>query len=232
MFCKNKMIFRVCWVPILVLFLACSSAQAQQVTNPQDPYETFNRSIFAFNDKLDIFILKPVATLYNKIIPKPLNEGIGNFFDNINTLPTIANDILQARFQMLANDLWRFGINTTVGILGFFDIASRMQLKVHVEDFGLTLARWGYQDSAYLVVPFFGPSTIRDTIGWPVDYFLFSVYPYINPVRTRYEVYALGVVERRSQLLQYEDVMEEAALDKYVFVRSAYMQRRAHRMEE
>jgi phospholipid-binding lipoprotein MlaA len=209
-------------------------AQTADEAQPEvkDPYEHFNRSAFAFNDKLDIYILKPIATFYNAIMPRPLNQGIHNFFLNIGNLPNIANDILQFNFYQMANDMWRFGINSTIGIGGLFDIGSRIGLMPYSNDFGLTLARWGYKNSNYLVLPFFGPYTIRDTIGIPVDYYVFSIYPHIYPRRTRYGIWGLGVVDRRAQLLQFQDVMDEAALDKYVFVRNAYMQRRAYQIEE
>lgn len=198
----------------------------------KDPYEKFNRAMFSFNDKLDKFILKPAATLYNKIMPKPLNQGIHNFFNNIGELPTIADDVLQLHFYQMTNDLWRLGINSTVGIGGLFDVASRMGLPYYANDFGLTLAYWGYTDSNYLVLPFFGPNTVRDGIGIPVDYYGFSVYPYIDPTSLRYEIYALAVVDRRAQLLQFQSVFEEAAIDRYVFMRNAYMQRRAWQIQK
>lgn len=198
----------------------------------KDPYEKFNRGMFSFNDKLDTYLLKPIATFYNTIMPRPLNEGIHNFFLNIGNLPTIANDILQFNFYQMANDLWRLGVNTTVGVGGLFDIADRMGLKPYVNDFGLTLATWGYDNSNYLVLPFFGPNTIRDAIGIPVDYYAFSIYPHIKPYRTRYAIYGLGVIDRRAQLLQFQSVLEEASLDKYVFVRNAYMQRRAYQIDQ
>src|SRR5579883_714561 len=197
-----------------------------------DPYEGFNRAMFSFNEKLDKYILKPVATFYNDVMPKPLNEGVHNFFNNINTLPTIANGLLQIKIYQAANDIWRFGINTTIGIGGFFDMATRMQLQPYSNDFGLTLATWGFKRSNYLVLPFFGPSTPRDAVGLPVDYFAFSVYPYIDPTSTRYAVYSVGVVDRRAQLLKVESTMEEASYDKYAFVRSAYMQRRTYQIQE
>lgn len=214
----------------VVLFLQCTSSYANEPV--KDPYQGFNRAMFTFNDKLDQFILKPIATFYNKIMPKPLNQGVHNFYNNINTLPTIANDLLQLNFYQASNDLWRFGINTTIGIGGFFDMASRMQLKPYTNDFGLTLATWGYKNSNYVVWPFFGPSTVRDGIGLPVDYFAFSIYPYVEPTSTRYALYTLGVIDRRAQLLKFESVMEEAALDKYVFVRDAYMQRRTYQIQQ
>lgn len=197
-----------------------------------DPFQWFNRPAFAFNEQLDKFILKPVARVYNAIMPTPLNQGVHNVFLNIGTLPTIANDLLQLNFYQSANDIWRLIVNTSVGVGGLFDVASRIGLKHYSNDFGLTMAAWGYKNSNYLVIPFFGPSTPRDGISMPVDYFLFEVYPYIQPQSLRYEIYALGVVDRRAQLLKYQQVLEEAAVDKYVFVRNAYLQRRAYQIQE
>lgn len=198
----------------------------------KDPYEKFNRGIFAFNDHLDTYILKPIAQFYNKIIPRPLNLGIHNFFNNLNNIPTIINDILQFNFYQAANDAWRLGINTTLGIGGLFDVAKTMGLDPYINDFGLTLARWGYKDSNYFIIPFLGASTIRDALGIPVDYYGFSVYPYIQPQSTRFEVIALGVVDWRAQLVKYQSVLEEVAVDKYAFQRDAYIQRRAYQIKQ
>ena len=176
--------------------------------------------------------LNPSPLSYNKIIPRPLNKGIHNVFTNIGNLPTIANDILQLHFYQMMNDAWRLAINTTIGIGGLFDVAARMGLEPYTNDFGLTLARYGWINSTYLVLPFFGPSTPRDGISIAVDYYGFSIYPYIYPTSTRYAIYALSVVDRRAQLLQFESVMEEAALDKYVFIRNAYLQRRSFLIEQ
>ncbi len=197
-----------------------------------DPLEKINRPIFAFNDGLDHLIVKPVAQFYNKIMPKPLNEGIHNFFNNLGEITTIANDILQLNFYQTTNDTWRFLVNSTVGIGGLFDVASRIGLKYYANDFGLTLAKYGWKNSTYVVLPFFGPNTFRDTIELPVDYFAFSIYPYVQPDSTRYQLYALGIVDRRAQLLQFQSVLEEVAIDKYVFMRNAYMQRRNYQIKE
>jgi phospholipid-binding lipoprotein MlaA len=199
----------------------------------QDSLEFFNRSMFQFNDLVDCYIAKPVAIIYNLIIPRPLNQGIHNFFLNIETIPTIANDILQLNLYQTLNDAWRLVINTTIGIGGLFDVASRLGLPYYKNDFGLTLAFWGYEDSTYIVLPFWGPRTVRDgIIGLPVDYYAFSIYPYIRPYRARYGLYALSVVDARAQLLQFQPVIEEVAVDKYVFMRNAYLQRRAFQIKE
>lgn len=197
-----------------------------------DPYEGFNRPMFSFNDKLDTYVLKPVATVYNAIMPRPLNQGIHNFFNNLDMLPTIANDILQLHFFQMTSDLWRLGVNTTVGVGGLFDVATRIGLKYRPNDFGLTLATWGWRNSNYLVLPFFGPYTVRDTFKIPVDYYAFSIYPYINSNTISYSLYALSIVDRRAQLLQYQPLFEVAAIDRYVFIRNAYMQSRAYQIEQ
>lgn len=217
---------------LVALWLISLNAFADnKQVNPQDPYEGFNRAMFRFNDVLDRAILKPVATGYNAILPKPVVKGISNFFNNIDNIPTVLNDLLQGNLYQATSDAWRLVINSTVGILGFFDVASSIGLERNTEDFGLTLAQWGYKKSNYLVLPFFGPSTVRDGIGLPVNYYYLSIYPYIYPVSTRYEIYGLGVVSRRADLLHFQGVMEEAALDQYVFLRDAYLQRRNYLIE-
>jgi len=216
------------WLGIAFSLVFCSAfADTQTIyINPKDPYEKFNRVMFTFNDTLDKCILKPVATLYDKIVPKPLNKGVGNFFNNIDTIPTIANDILQGNIYQATNDIWRLALNSTVGVVGFFDVATPIGLEPNTEDLGLTFARWGYTNSNYLVIPFLGPTTVRDAIAFPINYYAFTIYPYINPPRDRYRIYILGVVDKRADLLHFQSVFEQVAIDKYVFMRDAYMQRR------
>jgi phospholipid-binding lipoprotein MlaA len=197
-----------------------------------DPYIAFNRPVYRFNDAFDTYFFKPVATFYNKIMPRPLNKGIHNVYNNLGNITNVANDVLQLHWYQGLNDLWRLGINTTVGIGGLFDIAERMDLEPYQNDFGLTMARWGWRNSNYLVFPFLGPSSPRDTIGFITDFYVLSIYPYIQPESLQYQVFALGALDRRAQLVKFENVMEAAALDKYVFLRSAYMQNRAHKIEE
>lgn len=201
-----------------------------EVCAPQVPvcdcFEPVNRVMFTFNEFLDGYVMRPLACLYNKIIPRPLNTGIHNIFMNINTIPTIANDLLQLHFYQATNDIWRLVINTTIGIGGFFDVASCMGLEPYSNDFGLTLARYGWRCSTYIVLPVFGPNTIRDGIEIPVDYYKFSIYPYITPTSLRYQLLGLAMIDRRAQLLKFQCVMDEAAFDRYCFIRSAYLQKR------
>ena len=204
-----------------------SSAPIASAPAPvKDPYENVNRKIFSFNDSLDTYFLVPVSKVYNKIVPKPLNRGIYNAFSNLNNFPTICNDMLQGNFYQASSDSWRFFVNSTAGAGGLFDVARNMGLDPNTEDFGLTLARWGYTDSSYVVLPFLGPSTVRDTAGLPVDYLLFSPYSYVQDTRTRYTLYALNIVSKRAQLLQYQDLYNQIALDRYAFIRNAYLQQR------
>lgn len=219
--------FKIAW---LFISLAMGS-HAFAAGNPNDPYEKFNRVVYAFNEGFDRVILRPVAELYIKIVPKPLAKGISNFFNNIDTIPTVINDVLQGNFYQATSDSWRLVINSTVGVLGLVDVASMIGLEPNSEDFGLTLARWGYKNTHYLVIPFFGPSTVRDALAWPVNYEYFTLYPYIYPVRTRYEVYAVGLVSRRADLLRFQEVFAQATIDKYAFLRDAYLQRRAYLIE-
>jgi phospholipid-binding lipoprotein MlaA len=197
-----------------------------------DPYESFNRKVFSFNDALDRIFLKPIATFYNKFIPKPLNTGINNFFSNLNQIPNMANDLLQLHIYQFMNDAWRLGVNTTIGIGGLFDVANRIGLKPYNNDFGLTLATWGWKQSNYLVLPFFGPATLRDGLKIPVDYYAFSVYPHLTPKSTRYQLASLGYVNDRAQLSKMQPFMEEVAVDKYAFIRNAYMQRRHYQIQQ
>lgn len=198
----------------------------------EDPYETYNRHTFAFNDALDTHILQPVARFYNKVMPKPLNKGVHNFFLNLNTLSTVGDDLLQLNIYQATNDFWRLAINSTVGIGGLFDIATRMNLPFYENDFGMTLATWGYRKSNYFILPFYGSYTVRDAMSLPVDYYALSAYRYIRPPSLGYGIYAVSVVDWRAQALKYNDLIDAAALDKYVFVRNAYLQRRAYQLEE
>lgn len=197
----------------------------------EDPYENFNRAMFSFNDVLDRFVLKPVATIYEKIVPKPLAKGFSNIYANIDTVPTIINDVLQGNLYQATSDTWRFAINSTIGIGGFFDPASQIGLEANTEDFGLTLAQWGYTKSNFLVLPFMGPTTFRDGISYPVNYYYMSLYPYIRPTSAQYAWYFGGVIVRRADLLEYENFMQQAAIDKYVFIRDAYLQHRNYLIE-
>ena len=205
----------------LLCFSFTGCAFAQNIDN--DPYQTFNRHVYSFNDFFDRILFKPVARAYQAVLPSPARTGVTNFFNNIDLIPTVFNDALQGNSYCVGRDSWRFLINTTVGIGGLFDVAKHLNLPPHHEDFGLTMAKWGYHHSDYLVLPFLGSSTVRDTLGLPVDYGT-TLYPYVDDT-TAYTAYGVYVINTRANYLQYEGVMKQA-FDPYIFVRNAYMQKR------
>lgn len=145
-------------------------------------------------------------------------------------IPTIVNDILQGNFYQATSDTWRLAINTTVGVLGFFDVASNIGLEPNKEDFGLTFAHWGWTQSNYLVLPILGPGTVRDQLAWPLNAYV-TIYPFIDSDDVLYTLIALNLVVRRAELLRYENVLQQAAIDRYTFVRDAYLQRRTYQIE-
>jgi phospholipid-binding lipoprotein MlaA len=226
--------YLIIWICLFVINSAVAAEDTTLATTPtviHDPYERVNRVVFNVNDFLDHAALKPLGTLYKDIVPKPLSKGISNFFANFYTIPTVFNDFLQGNFYQTTSDAWRFTINSTVGVLGFFDAASYMGLESNTEDFGLTLARWGYKNSNYLVLPIFGASTVRDGVfGLPVYYFM-TPYAYISPMEVSYAIYAVDLTSRRADILNYQSVFDQVMLDKYSFVRDAYLQRRAYQIQ-
>ncbi len=193
--------------------------------NPKDPIEGFNRAMFAFNEGLDTVIIKPVSTGYDYVLPSPVKTGVSNFFGNIGDVFIAVNNLLQGKVPEAASDAGRFLVNSTIGLLGVLDVASDMGLEKHNEDFGQTFGRWGVGNGAYVVVPFFGPRTVRDTVGLVLDVKADPV-GYIDHVPTRNSLYALRVVSDRAALLPADKVIEEAALDKYSYIRDGYLQRR------
>ena len=209
----------VCSLALLCLLCSCANPQ-----NPQDPYEKFNRNIYGFNHGLDRIILRPLAVAYDFILPNFVRHGISNFFNNIELIGTIPNDVLQGRGTYAASDLWRLLINSTVGIGGIFDPATAAGLPPHYEDFGLTLATWGAKDSYYLTLPLFGPSTFRDAFGSVFDYAM-SPWPYAKPYWLNWTVYGIKVLNERANLLPADQLVNNA-FDPYTFVRDAYLQRR------
>lgn len=193
--------------------------------NPKDPIEGFNRAMFAFNEGLDAALIKPVAQGYDKVLPMPVKTGVTNFFGNIADLFIGVNNLLQGKPDQAVSDLGRVAINSTIGILGLFDVASEAGLEKHEEDFGQTFGRWGAGDGAYVVIPVFGPRTVRDTAGLVLD---MAVDPVgnIDHVATRNALTALRMIDMRADLLPADKVIAEAALDKYAYVRDGYLQRR------
>lgn len=195
-------------------------------TNKKDPLEPMNRMMFAINKAADVAVVKPVATIYTRVTPQFLRTGISNMVGNMRDVITVANGLLQFKFAQAARDLERVVINTTFGLAGFFDLASRDGLTRNREDFGQTLAVWGIPSGPYLVLPLAGPSTFRDGVGLGVDIFLYPPTWLIGDVRASNIVYGATVVVLRADALEAQEFVSEAAVDEYSFVREAWLQQR------
>lgn len=205
------------------------SALAQQPVN--DPYEGFNRAMFAVNEGLDTVAIKPIAQAYDFVTPLPVRAGVGDFFGNILDVRNVLNNTLQGKLSDAGVDLGRLLINSTIGIFGLFDVASELGLQRHDEDFGQTLAVWGWEDSSFLFWPLVGPRTVRDTGGLIVDIYTDPTWYAINKsVAARNSLVALRFIDVRASLLPSDKVVDEAALDKYAYVRDAYLQRRRNQI--
>jgi phospholipid-binding lipoprotein MlaA len=216
------------WARNLLVALLLGGAAGCATTNggdPRDPLEGFNRAMYSFNDGFDQAIGKPVATGYRNVLPAPIRTWVRNFFSNIADLWIGANNLLQGKPGDTVVDWARFAFNSTLGLFGINDVASEMGLEKHDEDFGQTFGRWGAGDGAYIVWPFLGSSNVRDSVGLVFDIGLDPVLAH-EPVRVRNVMTVLRATSRRADLLDASRILEEAALDKYVFQRDGYMQRR------
>ena len=205
-------------------------AAANDRDNSHDPLEGFNRAMYTFNDKLDKYALKPLAKGYRAITPTPVRKSVSNFFSNLHEPMVMLNNLLQGKPGQAASDLGRLLINSTVGIAGLFDVSTKIGLPKHNEDFGQTLAVWGVGDGPYLVLPFFGPSNLRDGVSLPVDW---ETYPpnHMEERSTRDKLLLVEIIDKRAQLLDASDILEQAAgRDPYVFVREASRQRRLNQI--
>lgn len=212
---------------LLVLSATSLLSSCATVSSPdkRDPWESFNRSVYAFNDSFDRAIARPVARTYQNYTPDAVQNGVSNFFSNLDDILVMVNDVLQFKFKQAAQDLSRFTFNTTIGLLGLFDVSTQFGLPKHNEDFGLTLASWGVGSGPYVVLPFLGPSTVRDTTGLVADGYIDPVYD-ISDTEARWSVIILRAVNTRASLLQATKLMEQSGVDPYVFMRNAYLQHR------
>ena len=210
----------LCGAVSLLLLGGCASTG-----NPRDPLEPLNRAVYKFNDGADHLFIKPAAEFYRFFVPEFMRTGVSNFFSNIGDVIVALNSLLQGKFTQAGSDVARLIVNTTVGLLGLFDVATEIGLEKHNEDFGQTLGYWGIGDGPYLVLPLLGPSSARDAVGWVGDYYAWPV-TYIESDRDRNILIAMRFVTVRADLLEASRILETAALDPYEFVRDAYLQRR------
>lgn len=209
---------------VLVAALASGCATGPNA-HPQDPLEPWNRGVYQFNDAVDTAVLKPVATAYRDTVPRMVRQGVGNFFGNLQDLWSVVNNALQLKGPGTSDSVGRVLVNTVIGVGGLFDVASDLGIEKHTKDFGHTLGHWGVAPGPYLVLPFLGSSTLRDTVALPVDS-QGDLVANLAHVPTRNSAMALRIVDQREGLLQASDMLDRIALDKYSFVRDAHLQRR------
>jgi len=205
--------------------IAASGCATTTESDPADPFEGFNRAMFTVNEGLDKVAIKPIAQGYDAVTPLPVKVGVGNFFGNIWDSWTAINNLLQGKGGDALSDVGRVLVNSTIGIGGVFDVASEMGLTKHSEEFGQTLARWGVGDGPYFYWPLIGPRTTRDTFGWLVDTYYDPVWR-VDKVPLRNSLVAVRYIDLRASLLPSDKVVEEAAFDKYIYIRDAYLQHR------
>jgi phospholipid-binding lipoprotein MlaA len=222
---KPALLYKLALVSFVMTTLGPGGYATAADADPSDPWERYNRDMYAFNEALDRSFFKPLARGYNAITPDPVNRGITNFFNNLEDVRSALNNLLQFKIGRAFSDLGRVAVNSTAGLLGVMDVASNMNLPRYDEDFGQTLGVWGLDPGPYLVLPFFGPSSARDGVGVVVDWYTYPVILIDDPW-IRWGLLGLDVIDTRADLLYASRVLEEAALDPYAFVRDAYLQRR------
>jgi len=216
-------------VVILILstiILGCATTEG--IKDPADPFESLNRTSYKFNSAIDKIALKPLAKGYDAIFPRPIKTGFSNFFSNLDEVPTTVNSILQGKIGYAFADLGRFIINSTLGLAGFIDVASSIGLDKHDEDFGQTLGAWGISSGPYLVLPLFGPSSLRDISAKPIDG-TYSVQGNIDHIATKNTSYFLELIDLRYRLFAIDSQLKDA-IDEYTFVRDAYLMRREYQV--
>ena len=202
----------------------CASLSSQQ---ENDPFESVNRGVYLFNEKADEYVLEPVAKGYQAVTPDVVDTGVTNFFSNIDDVVVVVNDVLQLKFNQALSDLGRVVVNSTIGVLGFMDVATDMGMPKHHEDFGQTLGVYGVGTGPYVVLPLLGPSTLRDTLGLFADSFVDPVAQ-INDSDVMWSAIVLEGVDLRADLISSKKILDQASLDPYEFLRGGYFQRREY----
>jgi phospholipid-binding lipoprotein MlaA len=213
----------------LLAVVAVSGCATSPDADPRDPLEPMNRAIYNFNDSFDEAIATPVAKAYRSVLHVEIRNRISNFWSNIGDVFIGVNNVLQGKFQDGIEDWARVAFNSTIGLFGIHDVASDMGIEKHDEDFGQTFGRWGIGPGPYLMIPFIGPSTLRDGTGLVLD-FHFDPWNDVTPSSFRDPMWGLRLVNRRAELLVASSLLEQAALDRYIFLRDAYLQRRRNQV--
>ena len=210
---------------MVVMLGACATTQQNERVARIDPLEPMNRAVFTFNENLDQYLVKPAAEAYKFVMPDAVRRGVTNFFSNIGDIFVAANNLLQGKPKEATSDIGRFLVNSTIGILGLFDVATDIGLDKHAEDFGQTMAFWGVSSGPYVVLPFFGPSTVRDSVGLWVDTKT-DVNQQVSDIGARNTLTVLRLTDKRERYLSLSDAVKQASLDPYTFTRDAYLQKR------
>lgn len=214
---------------IVVICLVLNTAACARLGSrgdPRDPFEGFNRSVYSFNEAVDKTLMNRIAHLYQTITPDFLDQGISNFFSNVNDVVVIVNDFLQVKISQAVSDIARVVFNSSLGIGGLFDVSTGMGFPKHNEDFGQTLAKWGFGSGPYLVIPFLGPSDVRDGVGYLVTTTYVSPFAYINDTETYAGLMTLNYVDFKADLLSAQKLIGETAIDKYAFTKNAFFELR------
>ena len=214
---------------ISILLFGCATTAS---FDERDPLENFNRGVYSFNQTMDEIVFNPISKLYKAITPNIIEKGVSNFFSNLGDLSVIANQILQLKFDKAASDASRVLINSTIGLLGFFDVSSEIGLPKHNEDFGQTLAQWGFKSGPYIVVPFFGPATLRDLSSLVIDKGALNPMFYIEDDMTKAGLLTLNYVDFKSRFSNKNDLIGAASLDEYEFIKNAYFEKRAYEIND
>ena len=214
---------------LLSLNTGCATTGAG---DSRDPFEGFNRGVYSFNQTMDEILFDPIGNVYKAITPEIVDRGVTNFFSNLNDIAVVANGLLQFKINQALTDTLRFIYNSTFGVLGFFDISTPIGMPKHDEDFGQTLAVWGLGSGPYLMVPFFGPTTLRDATGFIVDRGVLSPIFYLDSAEAKAGLLTLNYIDFKSDLLSTKKLIGDAALDEYEFVKNAYFEKRANQIND
>jgi phospholipid-binding lipoprotein MlaA len=215
---------------LTLALVSCATIPEGQVRIKKDPWEETNRTVLSFNDNLDDYIIRPVTKVYEYVLPSVVRTAIRNVFSNIGDVYNSVNNLLQGKPKAALDDLVRVVVNTTIGLGGIWDAASAAGVEKHSEDFGQTFGVWGIPDGPYMVLPLLGPSTVRDTVGWFFDIQTDILIKQIDNIPLRNSTTGLRIIDQRAKYLGSSDLLESAALDKYSFIRDAYLQRRRSKL--
>lgn len=224
----DSLIKQIVIVLLLGFNMGCTTLDGP--ANPDDPFESFNRSMYSFNERLDEYALKPLAEGYQAVTPDAVDTGISNFFNNLGDVLVLINDLLQLKFDRAISTSARIVFNSTFGLFGLMDVATDFGIPKHNEDFGQTLGYWGVESGPYLVLPFFGPSSVRDGIGLTVDFTELDLIFDDMATRDARGLLAVKYIDKRADLLKAKDIVDETAPDPYAFIRDAWMQSRINRV--